>query len=114
MGNRDSGFGAGDWGVGIGEPGAVSGQPIADSRKPKSDSRQPEAGSLHYALAHPCPEVGGERLYTLLRPTACQGGEGHAVARGGLPKARRKPIAVSLQPEADSREPTASNSSVNT
>ena len=63
---------------------------------PVADSRQPEAGSLHYALAHPCPGVGGERLYTLLRPTACQGGEGHAVARGGLPKARR-------QPEADSR-----------
>ena len=51
----------------------------------------PGAGSLHYALAHPCPRVGGERLYTLLRPTACQGGEGHAVARGGLPKARREP-----------------------
>ena len=49
-----------------------------------ASSRQPEAGSLHYALAYPCPGVGGERLYTLLRPTACQGGEGHAVARGGI------------------------------
>ena len=78
-----------------------------DEDTPAAESRQPEAGSLHYALAHPCPGVGGERLYTLLRPTACQGGEGHAVARGGLTKARRKPSADSRQLEADSREPKA-------
>ena len=61
--------------------------------------REPEAGSLHYALAYPCPGVGGERLYTLLRPTACQGGEGHAVARGDCPR-----HAGSQQPEAGSRK----------
>ena len=85
--------------------------------------RQPEAGSLHYALAHPCPRVGSERLYTLLRPTACQGGEGHAVARGDCRRhaesrklragsrepeaASRQPIAESRKPEAESRQPTA-------
>lgn len=30
----------------------------------------------------PTLTVGGERLYTLLRPTACGAGEGHVVARG--------------------------------
>lgn len=73
-----------------------------DSREWGLGTREPRAGSLHYALAHPCPGVGGERLYTLLRPTACQGGEGHAVARGDC---RRH--AGSRQPEAGSRQPTA-------
>jgi hypothetical protein len=66
-----------------------------NSREWGLGTREPRAGSLHYALAHPCPGVGGERLYTLLRPTACQGGEGHAVARGDC---RR---------HADSRQPGA-------
>ncbi len=61
---------------------AGNGESGFGNREPEADSQQPEAGSLHNALAHPCPGVGGERLYTLLRPTACQGGEGHAVARG--------------------------------
>ena len=78
-------------------------EPIASSRNPTADSRQPEAGSLHYALAHPCPRVGGERLYTLLRLTACQGGEGHAVARGDC---RRH--ADSRKLEASSQQPLAS------
>ena len=78
-------------------------------QKPSADSRQPEAGSLHYALAHPCPGVGGERLYTLLRPTACQGGEGHAVARGDCRRhaESRKPGAESRKPAAGSRQPIA-------
>ena len=33
----------------------------------------------------PLAGVGGERLYTSLRPTACGAGEGHEVARGGIP-----------------------------
>ena len=87
-------MGNGDWGLGARGSGI-------ERQEPAASSQQPEAGSLHYALAHPCPGVGGERLYTLLRPTACQGGEGHAVARGGLPKARREPGAESRQPIAD-------------
>ena len=88
------------------KPIANSRQPAAGSRKPGAGSRQPEAGSLHYALAHPCPRVGGERLYTLLRPTACQGGEGHAVARGDCRRhaGSQQPTAVSRQPSADSRQ----------
>ena len=74
-----------------------------DSREWGLGTREPRAGSLHYALAHPCPGVGGERLYTLLRPTACQGGEGHAVARGDC---RRH--AGNRQPSANSRQPKAS------
>ena len=84
MENRDSGIG--------------SRQQEAGSQKLEAESLEPRAGSLHYALAHPCPGVGGERLYTLLRPTACQGGEGHAVARGGIAEGT---------PEADSRQPSA-------
>ena len=76
---------------------AGNGESGLGNREPSASSRQPEAGSLHYALAHPCPRVGGERLYTLLRPTACQGGEGHAVARGDCRThaGSRKPPAVS-------------------
>lgn len=45
---------------------------------------------LHVFLAHTHPGgVGGERLYTPLRPTACGAGEGHEVARGDLPKAQK-------------------------
>ena len=41
--------------------------------------------SRHYAyLPTPAVGVGGERLYTLLRPTACGAGEDHEVARGGI------------------------------
>lgn len=40
---------------------------------------------LHVFLAHTHPGgVGGERLYTPLRPTACGAGESHEVARGGF------------------------------
>ena len=88
--------GNGESGFGNREPSAGSREPEAGSRKSTTGSRQPGAGSLHYALAHPCPGVGGERLYTLLRPTACQGGEGHAVARGDC-----------RQPTTDSRQPKA-------
>ena len=93
--------GNGESGFGNREPSAGSREPEAGSRKSTTGSRQPGAGSLHYALAHPCPGVGGERLYTLLRPTACQGGEGHAVARGDC----RQPTTDSRQPKAGSRKP---------
>ena len=56
----------------------------AGSRKPKAASRKPEACT------------------TPLRPTACQGGEGHAVARGDC---RRH--AGSRQPTAESPKPAA-------
>lgn len=55
--------------------------------------------SLHLTCP-PRMRLGGERLYTLLRPTACQGGEGHAVVRGDC---RRH--AGSRQPSADSGQP---------
>ena len=55
--------------------------------------------SLHLTCP-PRTRLGGERLYTLLRPTACQGGEGHAVARGDC---RRH--AGSQDPAASSRKP---------
>ena len=55
--------------------------------------------SLHLTCP-PRMRLGGERLYTLLRPTACQGREGHAVARGDC---RRH--ADSQQPLADSGQP---------
>ena len=80
-----------------------------NSREWGLGTREPRAGSLHYALAHPCPGVGGERLYTLLRPTACQGGEGHAVARGDCRRHAdsREPGADSQKLEAVSQQPEA-------
>lgn len=70
--------------------------------------------SLH--LTCPRTRLGGERLYTLLRPTACQGGEGHAVARGDCRRHAdsRQPTAlsfhsVSRKQKIDSRQPLADN-----
>ena len=92
---------------------------IADSRQPIAGSRKPAAESRHYSLAPHClsggrgprsgeggiaegtPAAGSRKpkvCTTPLRPTACQGGEGHAVARGDCRRhaGSRKPEAESL------------------
>ena len=69
-------------------PAACGGLPLPPLRGPPPPStgvgkfmEEKGTASLH-PLPTPETGVGGERLYTLLRPPACHGGEGHAVARG--------------------------------
>ena len=72
-------------------------------------NREPSAGSRKPALC-PCPPLSRGRwrapIYSLA-PHCLSGGRGPRSGEGGLPKARRKPIADSRKPKSDSRQPKA-------